>query len=155
MDDQSFEECVVTASPEGFGIAGYVTAAHDGAPLVVRYGVDCDVAWSARFVAIEQRLGNAQRRLRLERSGDGWLVDGVRDAQLDGCAKPDLGLTRSVPHLLRNPLDEELVYLIGGEDKPLKVFDHPAGGKRYLLIGSASGTEFYELGAPIKPLGTA
>ena len=61
----------------------------------------------------------------------------------------------SVPHLLKNPLGEELVYLMGGEDKPLDVLDYPALGKRYLLIGSASGTEFYELGAPVKPFGPA
>lgn len=61
--------------------------------------------------------------------------------------------TPSVPHLLKNPFDEELVYLMGGEDKPLDVLDYPTLGKRYLLVGSASGTEFYGLGAPIKPFG--
>jgi hypothetical protein len=44
---------------------------------------------------------------------------------------------------------------MGGESKPLDVLDYPTLGKRYLLIGSAGGTEFYELGAPIKPFGAA
>ena len=57
--------------------------------------IDCDQAWSARSVTIKQTLGDAQRRLGLERAGDGWLVDGARDARLDGCAEPDLGLTPS------------------------------------------------------------
>jgi uncharacterized cupin superfamily protein len=61
--------------------------------------------------------------------------------------------TPSVPHLLKNPFDEELVYLMGGEDQPLDVLDYPTLGKRYLLIRSAGGTEFHELGAPIKPFG--
>jgi uncharacterized protein len=95
LDDHSFEQCVVTAAPLGIGISGDVIAAQDGAPLVVRYDIGCNEAWSARFVTIEQRLGDAVRRLRLERAGDGWLVDGVHDAQLDGCAEPDLGLTPS------------------------------------------------------------
>lgn len=95
LDDHSFEECVVTAAPDGFGIAGQVIAAQDGAPLVVRYGIDCDQAWLARSVTIEQTLGDAQRRLRLQRAGDGWLVDGARDARLDGCSEPDLGVTPS------------------------------------------------------------
>lgn len=95
LDDRSFEECVVTASPAGFDIAGRVIAAQDGAPLAVRYDIECDAAWSARSVAIEQRLGNAQCALRLERAGDGWLVDGVRDERLDGCMEPDLGLRPS------------------------------------------------------------
>jgi uncharacterized protein len=95
LDDGSFEECVVTAAPDGFGIAGNVIAAQDGAPLIVRYEIGGDVNWSARSVTIEQRLGDMQRHLRLERAGDGWLVDGARDARLDGCAEPDLGLTPS------------------------------------------------------------
>ena len=95
LDDHSFEECVVTAARDGFVISGHVTAAQDGVPLVVRYDIGCGENWSARFVTIEQRLGDAQRRLRLERAGDGWLVDGARDPRLDGCAEPDLGLTPS------------------------------------------------------------
>jgi uncharacterized protein len=95
LDDHSFEECVVMTASGGFGIAGHVIAAQDGAPLVVRYNIDCDENWSAHSVAIEQRLGEVPRRLRLERAGDGWLVDGARDARLDGCAEPDLGLTPS------------------------------------------------------------
>jgi uncharacterized protein len=95
LDDHSFEECVVTAATHGYGIAGHVMAAQDGAPLVVRYGIDCGDNWSAHSVTIEQRLGDVLRRLKLERAGDGWLVDGVRDARLDGCVEPDLGLTPS------------------------------------------------------------
>jgi hypothetical protein len=95
LDDRSFEECVVTAARDGFVISGHVTAAQDGVPLIVDYEIGCGEDWSARSVAIEQRLGDVPRRLRLERAGDGWLVDGVRDVRLDGCAEPDLGLTPS------------------------------------------------------------
>src|SRR5688572_4273911 len=105
LDDHSFEECVVTAVPDGYGIAGHVIAAQDGVPLIVDYDISCDQAWSARSVAIEQRLNETLRRLRLERAGDGWLVDGVRDARLDGCAEPDLGLTPSTNALAIRCLD--------------------------------------------------
>jgi uncharacterized protein len=95
MDDCSFEECVVTSSPEGFGIAGRVIAAETNAPLVMSYDIGCDRSWSAQAVTIEQRLNDTLRRLTLERAGQGWLVDGARDTRLDGCAEPDLGLTPS------------------------------------------------------------
>jgi uncharacterized protein len=95
LDDRSFEECDVTAAQDGVAIAGHVIAAQDGAPLVIHYDIDCSESWSARSVAIDQRLGSVRRRLRLDRAGDGWLVDGVRDPRLDGCAEPDLGLTPS------------------------------------------------------------
>ena len=105
FDERSFEECVVTAAPDGFDIAGHIIAAEDGAPLIVRYDIGCDENWSARSVAIEQKLGDMQRRLRLERAGDGWLVDGARDARLDGCVEPDLGLTPSTNALAIRRLD--------------------------------------------------
>src|SRR5262245_43734672 len=83
MDDRSFEECVVASSPNGFGIAGRLIVAEEDAPLVVSYDIACDQSWSAQSVTIEQRLNDTTRRLVLERAGQGWLVDGVRDARLD------------------------------------------------------------------------
>jgi uncharacterized protein len=105
LDDHSFEECVVTAARDGFVISGHITAAQDGVPLIVDYDIGCGEDWSARSVTIEQRLNDAQRRLRLERAGDGWLVDGARDPQFDGCAEPDLGVTPSTNALAIRRLD--------------------------------------------------
>lgn len=95
LDDRSLEECVVTSSPHGFGIAGHVIGAQDGEPLGIHYDLRCDLAWSAQAVAIEQRLGNAAQSLRLDRVPGGWLINGVHEARLDGCAEPDLGITPS------------------------------------------------------------
>ena len=105
LDDHSFEECVVTSAPAGVVIAGHVTAAQDGTPLIVRYQLVCNRTWSARSGTIEQRLGDVTRHLTLERVGDGWLVDGMQDAALDGCAEPDLGLTPSTNALAIRRLD--------------------------------------------------
>jgi hypothetical protein len=95
MDDRSFEDCVVTSSHDGFGIAGCIVAAEEGRPLIVSYHIACDGDWSARTVTIEQTLSDTSRFLKLERAGPAWRVDGVHDARLDGCAEPDLGLTPS------------------------------------------------------------
>jgi uncharacterized cupin superfamily protein len=61
--------------------------------------------------------------------------------------------TPSSPHLLRNSFDEECVYLMGGEDKPIDVVDYPDLGKRYLQMQTTKGAEFYELGEPTNPFG--
>ncbi len=105
LDDRSFEECVVTSAPAGAVITGHVTAAQDGAPLIVRYDIACSRDWSARSVTVDQTLGDVRRSLRLERAGSGWLVDGMQDAALDGCAEPDLGLTPSTNALAIRRLD--------------------------------------------------
>ena len=61
--------------------------------------------------------------------------------------------TPSVPHVLRNTFDEECTYLMGGEDRPIDVVSYPELDKRFLLMQTDKGTEFYELGEPIKPIG--
>jgi uncharacterized cupin superfamily protein len=88
-----------------------------------------------------------------------YIVSGRAVAEIDG-ESAEVGpgdfmgfATPSVPHLLRNTFDEECVYLMGGEDKPIDVVSYPELDKRYLLMQTDKGTEFYELGEPIKPLG--
>ncbi len=108
LDDQSFEDCVVTSAPNGFAIAGSIIAVQDEEPLGVTYDIRCDRDWSAQAVAIEQKSGGVSRSLRLDRNGRGWLVDGVPDARLDGCAEPDLGLTPSTNALAIRRLSLEI-----------------------------------------------
>jgi uncharacterized cupin superfamily protein len=43
--------------------------------------------------------------------------------------------TPSVGHHLRNPFEEELVYISGGERRPLEVADFPRLGKRLVRTG--------------------
>jgi uncharacterized cupin superfamily protein len=90
-----------------------------------------------------------------------YILSGRATAEIDGAAH-EVGpgdfmgfATPAVPHLLRNTFDEECVYLMGGEDKPIDVVSFPNDGKRYLLMQTEGGTQFYELGEPIRPFGKA
>lgn len=49
--------------------------------------------WSTRSVRIVRWDAEGQARLRLERSGGGWRVDGVPRPDLDGALEPDLSAT--------------------------------------------------------------
>ena len=90
-----------------------------------------------------------------------YIVSGRALAEIDGethevGAGDFMGFaTPAVPHLLRNVFEEECVYLMGGEDNPIDVVSYPNLDKRYLLMQTDKGTEFYELGEPIKPFGKA
>jgi uncharacterized cupin superfamily protein len=90
-----------------------------------------------------------------------YILSGRAIAEIDGKSH-EVGpgdfmgfATPAVPHLLRNTFDEECTYLMGGEDKPIDVVSYPEYDKRYLLMQTEGGTEFYELGEPIKPFGKA
>lgn len=90
-----------------------------------------------------------------------YMISGRAIAVIDG-KETEVGpgdfmgfATPSVPHILRNTFDEECVYLMGGEDKPIDVVDYPESGKRYLQMQTVKGAEFYELGEPTNPYGKA
>ena len=90
-----------------------------------------------------------------------YIIAGRAIAEIDGQTS-EVGpgdfmgfATPSVPHVLRNTFDEECTYLMGGEDKPIDVVSYPQLEKRFLLMQTDKGTEFYELGEPTKPYGKA
>lgn len=60
--------------------------------------------------------------------------------------------TPSVAHHLRNPFQEELVYLMGGENLDCEIADFPRLGKRMVRAGGS--IEVYDLsqGKPFGPL---
>lgn len=49
--------------------------------------------WRALSLEMERRGDGINRRLLVERSGDGWLVDGRSRPDLDGAEEPDLSIT--------------------------------------------------------------
>jgi uncharacterized cupin superfamily protein len=58
--------------------------------------------------------------------------------------------TPSVPHHLKNPFDQELVYLMGGENREFEVADFPRLGKR--MIKNGEKFEVYDV-SNAKPFG--
>lgn len=53
--------------------------------------------------------------------------------------------TPGVAHHLRNPFEEELVYLMGGENRDIDIADFPELGKR--MFRHPKGVEIYDLDA--------
>ena len=60
--------------------------------------------------------------------------------------------TPSVAHHLRNPFTEDLVYLMGGENRETEVADFPRLGKRMVRVGSAITVYDAADGKPLGPL---
>jgi len=71
-----------------------------------------------------------------------YVLSGRGIAEIDG-QEHEVGAgdfmgfpTPSVAHHLRNPFDEELVYLMGGERRPVEIADFPRLGKRMVRSGT-------------------
>lgn len=60
--------------------------------------------------------------------------------------------TPSVPHHLKNPFDQDLVYLMGGENREMEIADFPRLGKR--LVRNGEKFDVYEASdaKPFAPL---
>jgi uncharacterized cupin superfamily protein len=56
----------------------------------------------------------------------------------------------SVPHHLKNPFDQEFVYLMGGENRQFDMADFPRLGKR--IVKSGEKIEVYDISSA-KPFG--
>lgn len=78
-----------------------------------------------------------------------YVVSGRAVAEIDGeehevSAGDFMGFpTPGVAHHLRNPYDEDLVYLVGGENHEVEVADFPRLGKRMLRLGQ--DVEIYDV----------
>ena len=78
-----------------------------------------------------------------------YVISGRGVAEIDGeefevSAGDFMGFpTPSVAHHLRNPHDEDLVYLVGGENLDVEIADFPRLGKRMLRRGQ--DVEIYEV----------
>jgi len=77
-----------------------------------------------------------------------YIISGRAIAEIDGeeyevAAGDFMGFpTPGVAHHLRNPYDEDLVYLVGGESHDLEVADFPRLGKR--MIRTDQSVEIYD-----------
>jgi uncharacterized cupin superfamily protein len=82
---------------------------------------------------------------------EGWIyiISGRAVAEIDGeefevAAGDFMGFpTPAVAHHLHNPYDEDLVYLVGGENHEVEVADFPRLGKRMLRLGQ--NVEVYDV----------
>ena len=83
-----------------------------------------------------------------------YILSGRGVAEIDGvehevAAGDFLGFpTPSVAHHLKNPFDEELVYLMGGESREAEVADYPRLNKRMVRCGDRATVYDLDGGEP-------
>ncbi|HEX2552174.1 MAG TPA: putative glycolipid-binding domain-containing protein [Microvirga sp.] len=86
------ERLVLTISDDGVLADSTVICEEDrGFRLDHRWRLTPD--WRALRLEVERWGPSGHERLRIERAGAGWSVDGARRADLDGAEEPDLSVT--------------------------------------------------------------
>ncbi|WP_129783511.1 putative glycolipid-binding domain-containing protein [Promicromonospora panici] len=91
-DVEGLERLELTTGPGGVTASGTIICLEDGGfRLDHTWSLDPD--WHALHVRVVVHGPRAQGALRLDRAGDGWLVDGIPRLDLDGAQEPDLSVT--------------------------------------------------------------
>jgi hypothetical protein len=91
-DIVGLERLVLKTSPDGVTAESTVLSAEAGG-LRLDHHWRLDPAWRAIAVTVERWNADGHGRLRLERAGRGWRVDGAVRPDLDGTEEPDLSVT--------------------------------------------------------------
>ena len=91
-DMAGLERLTLTVSTDAISAVSTVVCVEDGGFRIDhRWMMSPD--WRALSVEVEKWGASTHARLLLERSGEGWKVDGAHRPDLDGADEPDLSVT--------------------------------------------------------------
>jgi hypothetical protein len=91
-DIEGLERLELSIGPDAVEAVSTVLCLEDGGfRLDHRWRLTPD--WRALSVEVERWNATSHGRLTLERTGSGWVVDGVARPDLDGAEEPDLSVT--------------------------------------------------------------
>jgi len=91
-DVEGLERLELTAGADGVTVSGTVVCLEDGG-FRLDHTWSLDAGWRTRWVDVEVHGRRTRGTLRLERTENGWLVDGAPRPDLDDAEEPDLSVT--------------------------------------------------------------
>ena len=93
IDQPGHEVMRFTSDPAGARIEGFVAYRETEGPIGLRYRVDIASNWVTKKAIIEGHAQGQSLRHEIELGDRGWMLDGVRQPQLDDVPHLDLGFT--------------------------------------------------------------
>jgi uncharacterized protein len=113
LDSEGHDACRLRRDGEGWRLDGVAAFAEDGRACALAYAVECDAAWRTRSARVSGSLGSDAIDLRIQHTGDGWLVNGSAPALAPDLTDIDLGFTPATNLIALRRLD-----LAVGEESP-------------------------------------
>jgi uncharacterized protein len=83
----------LTETTEGWSLEGAAVYLKDGATAALSYHLSLAPTWETMTGSIRGRLGGAEVRHDIQRDDKGWLLNGRRQAGLEGVVDLDFGFT--------------------------------------------------------------
>jgi hypothetical protein len=100
VDRKGLEWCVVTERAKGIRVEGRVVAVLGDKPMKLRYELELDAGWRFLQARLSCESGVTTTDLEMERTAQGWSVDGQQRPDLEGCVDIDImasPLTNTLP----------------------------------------------------------
>jgi uncharacterized protein len=94
LDAPGHEAAELSATVDGWRIAGSAVLTHDAQPCRLDYVIVCDSEWRTSRCDVHGFIGTKAVNTTLVRDADShWTVDGAATPALDGCIDVDLGFS--------------------------------------------------------------
>lgn len=91
-DAEGLERLALASSSSGIEAVSTVLCIDEGGFRLDHHWV-LDPDWRTQALTIERTDDEGRKGRRLERHGEGWLIDGERRPEFDGALEPDLSVT--------------------------------------------------------------
>jgi hypothetical protein len=93
LDTAGHDACALERLAKGWRLCGTALFSLDGAPVCLRYRVECDKGWATLRGEIHGFAGTAPVDHAILRTETGWLLDGVAQPGLQDLCDLDFGFT--------------------------------------------------------------
>lgn len=90
---QGHDAARLVETEEGWRLDGHAAFLRDGVPVGLHYQLLLAPDWTTRIGRIDGLLGSETITHQIARTDEGWLLDGMRQAGLDGVVDLDFGFT--------------------------------------------------------------
>ncbi len=154
VDRKGLEWCVVSERAEGVRVEGRVVAVLSAEAMKLRYELELDAEWRFLQARLSCESGMTTTDLEIERTANGWSVDGQPRPDLEGCVDIDImasPLTNTLP-VRRLPWEPGRTHDILTAYIRVPELSIERVGQRYSLLGSdAAGCQRFEYLLPAQP----
>ncbi len=154
VDRKGLEWCVVTERAKGVRVEGRVVAVLGEEAMKLSYELELDAGWGFLQARLSCESGTATTDREIERTAQGWSVDGQPRPDLEGCVDIDImasPLTNTLP-IRRLPWEPGRSHDILTAYIRVPELSVERVGQRYSLLGSDSaGGQRFEYLLPAQP----
>ncbi len=155
VDRKGLEWCAVTERAEGVRVEGRVVAVLGKEPTKLRYELELDAGWGFLQARLSCESGTTTTDFEIERTAQGWSVDGQPRPDLEGCVDIDImasPLTNTLP-IRRLPWEPGRSHDILTAYIRVPELSVERVGQRYSFLGSGSaGGQRFEYLLPAQPI---